>query len=81
MQITPEELAAAKESILSSLRSIYDSPGAMEAYFSTAAISGLSQTPEAYAQQIRAVTCQAVAQAAQTVQHHSTFFLKGAANG
>ena len=81
MRITAEELAAAKEAILSGLRSIYDSPGAMEAYFSTAAISGLLRSPEAYADEIRAVTCEAVAQAAQTVGHHSTFFLKGAANG
>ena len=81
MKITDEELAAAKESLLSGLRSIYDSPGAMEAYFSTAAVSGLLRSPEAYADEIRAVTREAVAQAAKTVTHHSTFFLKGAAHG
>ena len=80
-QITGEELAAAKESILSGLRSIYDSPGAMEAYFSTAAITGRLGSPEAYADDIRAVSLEAVAQAAATVQHHSTFLLKGAAHG
>lgn len=80
-KITDAELAAAKESILSGLRSIYDSPGAMEAYFSTAAISGLSRTPESYSQQIRAVTADDVAQAARTVAYHSTFFLKGGQHG
>lgn len=80
-QITDAELAAAKESILSSLRSIYDSPGAMEAYFSTAAISGLGRTPETYSREIRAVTASDVAQAARTVAYHSTFFLKGAQHG
>lgn len=80
-EITDEELSAAKESILSGLRSIYDSPGAMEAYFSTSAITGLLRSPEDYADEIQAVTRDAVAQAAETVQHHSTFFLRGAAHG
>ncbi len=76
-QITESELAAAKESLLSGLRSMYDSPGAMEGFFSTAAISGQHRTPERYSEEIRAVTRDAVAEAASTVQYHSTFFLKG----
>ena len=76
--ISDGELSAAKESLLSGLRAVYDSPGAMEGFFSTAAISGLNRTPQTYAAQIRAVTVRDVAQAARTVQHHSTFFLKGA---
>ena len=76
-EISDGELAAAKESLLSGLRSIYDSPGAMEGYFSTAAISGLGRTPEGYAREIQAVTAHAVAEAANTVTFHSTFFLKG----
>ncbi len=78
--ISDSELAAAKESILSGLRSLYDSPGAMENFFSTAALSGLNRTPEAYSREIEAVTTADVAAAAQTVQYHSTFFLKGAAH-
>lgn len=80
-QVTDQELSAAKESILSGLRSIYDSPGAMEAYFSTAAISGLGRTPESYSQEIRNVTAADVAAAANTLQYHSTFFLKGVQHG
>jgi predicted Zn-dependent peptidase len=79
-RITEEELAAAKESILSGLQAVYDSPGAMEGYFSTAAISGLARTPESYSQQIRAVTLADVTAAAQTLTLHSTFILKGAAH-
>ena len=75
--ITPEELSAAKESLLTALQAVYDSPGAIENFFATAAISGLGRTPEVYAQQIRAVTVEAVAAAAKTVQYHSAFFLKG----
>ena len=76
-QISDNELSAAKESLLSGLRSVYDSPGAMEAFFSTAAISGQHRTPEIYSAEIRAVTQQDVAEAAATLTCHSTFFLKG----
>lgn len=78
--ISADELTAAKESILSGLRAVYDSPGAIESFFSTAAISGLNRTPETYADEIRAVTAEAVAEAAQTLSFHSAFFLKGAAH-
>lgn len=75
--ISQDELLAAKESILSGLRAVYDSPGAMESFFSTAAISGLDRTPETYAAQIRAVRAEDVVEAAKTVCFHSAFFLKG----
>ena len=79
-QITEEELTAAKESILSGLQAVYDSPGAMEGYFSTAAISGNPRTPESYSDEIRAVTPAEVIAAARTLTPHSTFILKGAAH-
>ena len=79
-QITENELAAAKESLLSGLRAVYDSPGAIESFFSTAAISGLGRTPEVYAREIQAVTVADVMAAAQTVSAHSAFFLKGVTN-
>ena len=78
-RITESELTAARESILSSLRSVYDSPASIEGFASTGAISGLNRTPESYADEIRAVTAQDVAQAARTLTYHSTFFLKGGA--
>jgi hypothetical protein len=53
----------------------------MEAYFSTDAISGLGRTPESYSQEIRNVTAADVAAAANTLQYHSTFFLKGVQHG
>lgn len=76
-QITEQELHAAREAVLSGLRAIYDSPGAMEAYFSTAAIGDLGRAPEEYARQIRDVRVEDVVQAARTVGFHSSFFLKG----
>ena len=75
--ITPAELQSAKESILSGLRAVYDSPGAMEAFYGVAALNGLNRSLETYAQQIRAVTKEDVSAAAATVELHSVFFLKG----
>lgn len=75
--ITPDELVSAKESLLSSLRSTHDSPGAIEGYYATAALSGLTMTPEQYMDAIRAVTAEDVAQAAQELHLHTTYFLKG----
>lgn len=76
-QITHEELQAAKESSLSGLRAVYDSPGAMEAFFSTVAISGLTRTPQSHAAQIEAVQLKDVVEAAKTLRFHSAFLLKG----
>lgn len=79
--ITESELSAARESILSGLRAVYDSTGAMEAFFGVSSLSGLDRTLEQYAREIRAVGLPEIMAAAQTVQLHSTFFLKGDDNG
>ena len=76
-EITEMELRSAKESILSSLRAVCDSPGAMEAFFGVAALNGLNRSLEQYAHEVRAVTAADVAAAAETIAYHSTFFLKG----
>ena len=75
--ITAEELTAAKEAILSGLRSVYDSPGSIEGYETTAAISGLPLSVADYYRAVEAVTVPQVAKAAGTVRKHTTFFLKG----
>ncbi|MBQ8833461.1 MAG: insulinase family protein [Oscillospiraceae bacterium] len=76
-EITMDELTAAKEAILSSLRATHDSPGSIESYYATAALSGLGMTPEAYMAAVKAVTLADVTAAANTVQYHSGYFLKG----
>lgn len=78
-QLTAGELTAAKEAILSSLRSTHDSPGAIEGYYATAALSGMELSPAAYITAVEAVTAEDVTRAAATVELHSTYFLKGAA--
>ena len=75
--ISPEELNAAKAAIFSSLRATHDSPGAIEGYYATAALSGLGLSPDAYMAAVEAVTLADVVSAANTLKLHSSFFLKG----
>lgn len=77
--ITREEWNAARESVLSALRGAYDSPGAIEGYESTTAISGLRWSVEEYYRAVEALTIADVVNAAKTVRLHTTFFLKGVA--
>ena len=76
-EITREELAAAKEAVLSGLRGVHDSPGAIEGYYSTGALSGLGMTPEQYRDQIEKVTMEDVVAAAGTLKMHTRYFLEG----
>ena len=78
-QFTSRELEAAKASVVSSLRSVHDSPGAIEGYYATAAISGLAMTPAEYIRAVEAVTAEQVSSAAGTLRLHTTYFLKEAA--
>ncbi len=78
-EISREELVAAREALLSSLRSITDSPGSIEGYFGTQALSGLALTVAEYRSAVEAVTAADVAAAAATIEEHTGFFLKGVA--
>ena len=75
--ISQQELLVAKEAILSSLRGTHDSPGSIEGFYATSALSGLGLTPAEYMESIYAVTIDQVVQAAQAVKLHTTYFLKG----
>ena len=77
-EISEAELNAAKEAVLSSLRATHDAPGSIEGYYATAALSGLGLSPAAYMDAVRAVTLEDVVAAANTLQLHTTYFLKGA---
>ena len=76
-EITPEELTAAKAAIRSSLRSTHDTPGAIEGYYSTAALSGMAMTPAQYMEAVERLTLEEVVAAANTVTYHSSHFLRG----
>ena len=75
--ISEEELTAARQAILSSLRATHDSPGAIEGYYATAALSGMGMTPADYMAAIEAVTKEQVVAAARSLTLHTTYFLKG----
>ena len=76
-EITQQELTAAKESLRSSLLATQDSPGALEGYYATAALSGLPLTPDAYIRAVEETTLEQVVAAANTLTAHTVFFLKG----
>ena len=75
--ITPEELNAAREALVNSLRATHDAPGAIEGYYATAALSGLGMTPEDYIEKLQRVKPEDVVAAARQLTLHSTYFLKG----
>ena len=76
-QITDLELTSAKQAIISQLKSTHDSPGAIENYYGTVALSGLALSPAQYIAAVEQVTREQVAAAAQTLELHTRYFLKG----
>ena len=76
-QITEAELESGRQAILNSLRGTHDSPSAIEGYYATAALSGMGMTPAEYMEAVKNVTLTDVVAAANTLQLHTTYFLKG----
>ena len=76
-EITEAELSSAREALMSSLRATHDSPGSIEGYYATAALSGMGMTPEQYMDALRSVTREQVVAAANSLSLHTTYFLKG----
>jgi predicted Zn-dependent peptidase len=76
-EITADELIAAKAAIRSGLQATHDTPGAIEGYYSTAALSGMAMTPAQYLEAVERLTLDEVVAAANTVTYHSSHFLKG----
>jgi len=78
-EITEAELTAAKNAIISGLRSVPDSPRALENFYGTLYLCGRSDDlPERIAA-VQAVTAEDVARCAGTLKLHTVFFLKGEA--
>lgn len=76
-QIFDEELRSAKQSLISQLQATHDSPAAIEGYYATVSLSGLTMTPDEYRQAVEQVTLSDVMAAAQSLRLHTVFFLKG----
>ena len=77
--ITEAELAAAKNAIISGLRSVPDSPRALENFYGTLFISGRQDDLAERIAAVEAVTAEDVARCAGTLKLHTVFFLKGEA--
>lgn len=77
--ISKEELTSAKEAILSGIRSVHDSPAAMEGYYSTQTLSGGIFDLAQYKKAIEDATREQVISAAKSLSYHSSFVLKGVA--
>ena len=77
-KISPEELEAGREAVLSTLRATHDSPGSIENYYATAALSGMRMTPAEYMAAVERVGLSDVVACANSLCLHSTYFLKGA---
>ena len=77
-RISPEELEAGREAVLSTLRATHDSPGSIENYYATAALSGMKMTPAEYMAAVEQVGLADVVACANSLTLHSTYFLKGA---
>lgn len=75
--ITPLELESARQHLLSGLRTVHDSPGSIEGYHATAALSGLALSLEEYRQQVASVDIPRLQAAARSLRFHSEFFLEG----
>jgi len=78
-EFTEEQLNAAKQAVISSLRGVHDSPGSIENYYASAALSGLPMTPAQYMTAVEQVTAQQVVEAAKGLTLHTCYFLKGGA--
>ena len=76
-QITAGELDAAKEYLRSSMRTVYDSAGSIEYFYSMEHISARSMTPEQVVEAVEKTTLDDVVAAARTLQLHTVYFLEG----
>ena len=76
-EISEAEMTAARQALLSSLRSVPDSPGSIENFTSTAALSGLIYSREGYMEALEQVTLADVVKCAKSVSLNTTYFLRG----
>ena len=76
-QITDEELAASKQSLLTALRSVQDSPSAMENYYSAISMAQTGRSWQTHMELLAKVTKEDVVECAKTLELHSTYFLEG----
>lgn len=75
--LTQEEVDNAKRSICASLHTMFDSPFALENFYQTQALLGITETLEQLIARIEAVTIEQVTAAANKAVPDTVYFLKG----
>ncbi|MBR2491715.1 MAG: insulinase family protein [Ruminiclostridium sp.] len=75
--ITPEELEAARRSVVGSLRASLDAQGRLEEYWVNRFVTGTAYTPEDLAEAVEQVTLDQVVEAACQVKLDSIYTLRG----
>ena len=76
-EFTEEELAAAKQGLITQLQATHDSPGAIENYYASGLLSGLNKTTDEYMALVEQVDERQVREAAASLQEHTVYFLRG----
>ena len=77
-EITETEMESARQTLLSALQSVNDTPGNIEGYYAVRELTGSLLSREEYMDKVKSCTAEEVAEAAKTLQKHTVFFLKGA---
>ena len=75
--ISDDELTAARQSLVSALESVPDSPGALENYYSSMRLGGSTLDPRAHRAALEAVTREDLIRCAKSIRLHSSCFLTG----
>ncbi len=76
-EITETEMESARQTLLSALQSVNDTPGNIEGYYAIRELTGSLLSREEYMEKVKSCTAREVAEAAKTLQKHTVFFLKG----
>ncbi len=78
-EISETEMESARQTLLSALQSVNDTPGNIEGYYAVRELTGSLLSREEYMESVKNCTVEEVAQAAKTLKKHTVFFLKGVA--
>ena len=76
-EITETEMESARQTLLSALQSVNDTPGNIEGYYAIRELTGSLISREEYMEKVKNCTAMEVAEAAKTLKKHTVFFLKG----
>ena len=80
-EISPEEIESSKNSIITSLRAMTDSPAMLADFYYTQIISNNKDSIEGIIEKIRRVEKEAIVEAGKNIQLDTIYFLKNKEEG